>query len=120
MEARVFKAPEQDGSINPDTVWLCVDGKVHLTQTPGWQLDGEMQPSYVSSILWRVLTLCDGSCIEKMQLPAEVEVLVQRFLDTNGHERGEFNQEIESRPWAKYQEMFELRDSGALDDEDDE
>lgn len=68
---------------------LCVGGKVHLEYhlSDGSDSDGYDYGKYER---YGNLEECDGSCRKEMDLPPEVEQLINDFLASNGKKHGEF------------------------------
>ncbi len=64
---------------------LCFDSKVHITEEH-WDSDSD---GYGGGHVFGSLRPCDGSCHRTRDLPSEVAQLVEKFLASNGKERGE-------------------------------
>ena len=90
MKAHLFFLDRGCGTI----LMVCVDQQVHVTlQEDGWCADTDRHNVYYGNVL-----PCEGSCLLKKdwsrlptyELPVEAKNLVQRFLASNGKERGEY------------------------------
>lgn len=92
MRAHIFyESPDCDASNGGGSrMTVCVDRKVHLTLATGWyDQSGDEETAY-ESVFHGDLMPCDGSCLPTLNLPAQAEDLVRKFLASDGKERGEY------------------------------
>lgn len=92
MKAHIFQFDPDGGASNGggESRHVCVDRKVHLVLASSWyDQTGDWEAAY-DRVYYSVVGPCDGSCLPHMELPAEAEALVQRFLTSDGKDRGEY------------------------------
>jgi hypothetical protein len=107
MRAHIFYEHPDCGASNFDMsrVRVCVDRKVHLTlETSGYDQSGDEENSR-DNVFHGDLEPCDGSCLPTLDLPAQAEDLVRKFLASDGKERGEYRLTTPRYPnWVREEE----------------
>lgn len=101
MQARIFSHDGDDASNGGgETYKLCVNGKVHLTYLTSWYDQTGCEEDANDSFRYYELEPCNGSCSQQLDLPPEVEALIQKFLVSGGKDRGEFGKTTPRYPAA--------------------
>lgn len=105
MNARIFFHDDVQASNGGGEIYhLCVDGKVHLKHSNSWYDQTGDEANAYSSEWWGEIEPCDGSCCKQMELPPAAVKLVEKFLATDGKERGEIRSQTPTYPnWEDYQ-----------------
>ncbi len=120
---------EGSGASNGDSssAKVCVDRKVHITLESSWYDQSGDSASASDHVFYGCVTPCDGSCLPTRELPKEAEELVQRFLRSNGEDRGEYRLDTRRHPdalpnlndWGEGASSSEGADSSQGDEDDD-